>query len=1393
MADVIACPDPHDLRRLAQGELSEPDAERLGRHVLGCSACAELLNSCQAEDPLVAYLQAGVDWQQPDNPVVVNLVERLLRAPPGNAVSTTPFKSLSGTTAVNSVASLVQLLRDAQLFTEDQLSQLPELQEQFPGPRRLAKELLDRGWLTRYQLKRLLAGRGRELHLGPYVLLELLGEGGMGQVFKARHEMLGRLVALKLLRKELVADPEVARRFQREVQAAAHVAHPNIVLALDADQVAGVHFFAMEYVEGTDLAQLVKQSGPLPIAQACDYVRQAALGLQHAHERGLVHRDIKPANLMLAAKGSVIKVLDLGLARLTQPVPGDAGAHTGLTQTGMVMGTPDFIAPEQVVDARSADIRSDLYSLGCTLYFLLTGQVPFPVVSLIEKLDHHRWAEPRPIRELRPEVPPVVAAVVARMMAKKPEARFQTPAEVAGTLTLLAEGRGIPAMLYPPASYGQQPPSATPQSSATAPAEDWAGLAELPVVLTAVPGHQPRGGKKSGLLKAGVAALLGLTIAAVLLAAFVKFHGHPAPEGPKEDLKLAGSSSGKSQNTKREPIPAKDSAAAAPPLVDTAHPIQGQSAVPGFIRTQAQANVPWQDTLIDTTPGKPLTLQASGQWLKGGTGSPPDGNAAGTTDRVETLEAARMCLLGRIGSGEPFAIGSSVSLEPKQGGRLFVQANDLDLQDAQGNLDLKITGGTPQTSPAPRPGPTMSELAEIEIQNLTQAAREPNANAESLRAACLAFRLRFPGVPQTVRLTRLLQNLGSGPLFQLKTTDIPLTERFRWQEKLVAVFGKHRWWHGTPISSVAISSDGAWAASGDDNGVIRLWNAATGEERVLRGHTSTILAMAFAPSGQVLVASARDGKLIAWQLTQNRHRELEGGVGPFDFLVFSNDGALLAAGNGSQGKVFLWDMTTPTRSLRGSFQDAGKRVLCLAFAPDNKVLATGTHNNLVRLWSLGKERTVLRGTELVRDIPVKPEGRELDRHTGPIACLAFSADGTRLASGSADTTVKFWDVVTHQEIISLQGHKDQVRQVGFSGDGKKVLSIGQDGQVKFWEVATGEERSSIAAPINAGTMLSRDGKLFVTGLTNGSVVLIDSATGKDRRGLGDEIIPVTAVALAPDGLSLALAGAGPAGEVKLIDVATGNVRIACRGHTKAVTALAFAPSSKFLATAGADATVRLWDTATGAAMTVYREHKDSVSALAFAPDGLTLASASADKTVKLWDLASNKAAFTITALDKPVIALAFAPHGKSLLTGSENGVVRLWEGAGWSSKTPLHSKDNNRVWSVAFAPDGASVAACVGDLVHMWNTYSGRPINLPGGLRANGSIAFTPDNQRLVALEGSDLAYYSLDGLSEKIRKTVVCTLCDEVLGITIAADGRHVATANGGGTAYIFLLPTPD
>jgi serine/threonine protein kinase len=345
-----------------------------------------------------------------------------------------------------STATFVDTVRQNQLLSP---TQLDELSRHFkPGstdPRALAKDLCARGWLTPYQVEQLLSGNGNALVLGPYVLLQWLGEGGMGQVFKARHCKLGRTVALKVIRKENVVDAESVGRFQREMQVTSRLEHPNVVRALDAGPLGGTLALIMEYVEGTDLDRLVKERGPLPVAEACDVLRQAAQGLQHIHEHGLIHRDIKPSNLMVAtdnrgsARGPVVKILDLGLARLQDGCHGKKTTHLGdgkslttLTLDGAAgtLGSIDYLSPEQALDVHRVDIRGDIYSLGCTFFYMLTGRPPFGSGSLAIKLMRHQQAEPPDLQLLRPETASALCDILRKMLAKQAGDRYQSPADL---------------------------------------------------------------------------------------------------------------------------------------------------------------------------------------------------------------------------------------------------------------------------------------------------------------------------------------------------------------------------------------------------------------------------------------------------------------------------------------------------------------------------------------------------------------------------------------------------------------------------------------------------------------------------------------------------------------------------------------------------------------------------------------------------------------------------------------------------------------------------------------------------------------------------------------------------------------------------------------------------
>jgi serine/threonine protein kinase len=266
-----------------------------------------------------------------------------------------------------------------------------------------------------------------------YEIVRELGRGGMGVVYLANNRLMGRPEVLKVVGRHLIERPGVGDRFLREIRSAAKLHHPNIVTAYAALRMSESLVLAMEYVEGVDLAKKIKTDGSLPIAYASYFIHQAALGLQHAHERGMVHRDIKPANLILARDGkkAIVKVLDFGLAKVTSEGPIDRG----LTREGQMLGTPDFIAPEQIRNAQSADIRADIYSLGCTFYYLLTGGPPFPGEHPWDIYQAHFSMDAQPLNLARPEVPVELAALVSKMMAKQPGRRFQTPGDVAQVLT----------------------------------------------------------------------------------------------------------------------------------------------------------------------------------------------------------------------------------------------------------------------------------------------------------------------------------------------------------------------------------------------------------------------------------------------------------------------------------------------------------------------------------------------------------------------------------------------------------------------------------------------------------------------------------------------------------------------------------------------------------------------------------------------------------------------------------------------------------------------------------------------------------------------------------------------------------------------------------------------
>lgn len=431
-------PSSSELVDFLRGKLPLKTSESLSDHLAECDPCQATLQDLRIDgDTLLAGLRG--------KPVVDPIDDELRRAMTAAAELVLPSDAADEPSestiafAQSNVAEpqdppldrerFLTLLSTAQVLEpgrRPELDQDPELVRAADGAE-LARRLVELGLLTAYQAEQLLRNRIENLVYGEYLVLAPIKVGGMGQVFTARHRRMDRVVALKVMAKRGVGSPEAVHRFEREMKAAAKLIHPNIVTAFDAGSWGDAHYLVMEYIDGKDLADLVSCVGPISCLTAVRYVRQAAQALAFAHSKGIIHRDVKPGNLMVDSAG-VVRILDLGLARLDGDAATRAAAQ-GLTQEGQIMGTVDYMAPEQAFDTRTADAKVDTYALGCTLYRLLTAEIPFAAETLVQKLLAHREHPVPSLAEKCPTVPPQLAALFSRMVAKRPEQR-PTMAEV---------------------------------------------------------------------------------------------------------------------------------------------------------------------------------------------------------------------------------------------------------------------------------------------------------------------------------------------------------------------------------------------------------------------------------------------------------------------------------------------------------------------------------------------------------------------------------------------------------------------------------------------------------------------------------------------------------------------------------------------------------------------------------------------------------------------------------------------------------------------------------------------------------------------------------------------------------------------------------------------------
>jgi WD40 repeat protein/serine/threonine protein kinase len=1104
------------------------------------------------------------------------------------------------------------------------------------------------------------AGSPQDEHgcLGDFRILREIGRGGMGVVYEAEQISLGRRVALKILPFVAALDPKQLQRFKNEAQAAAHLQHQHIVPVYYVGCERGVHFYAMQYIEGQTLAAVIRQlrqsagletarrvpsmdaasalaseliSGrwapakrrdgevvgscvgeevtdpcqPIPLApyysttpQAVDVTPplaalsterstkspaffrtiaylavQAAEALEYAHQLGIIHRDIKPANLLVDAGGR-LWITDFGLAHCqSQP---------GLTMTGDVLGTLRYMSPEQALAKRVAiDARTDVYSLGVTLYELLTLEPAYNGRDREELLQQITFEEPRPPRRLNPAVPAELGTIMLKAMAKNPSERYATAQELADDLRRFLEDKPIKAK-----------PSTMVQKI-----------------------------KKWMQRKPAVAGLVVLSGVAILLLAVV-VGGFMLLRETNEQKQIAEQ--------------AREAEAQQRQIAEEARAAEERQRVKAerfqYFHHISFAGAYWQDNQMGRLEellnecatdyrnnwewhflnrqchADLLTIQgheAGANSLAFG----PDGTrlASGSLDGTVRIWDARTGQQERVLTGHTLAV-LHIAFSPN--GRWIASASfdrTVKVWDAQ-------TGQCTQTF-TEHTGPVFGVAFSPDSGRIASTAMDETVRLWDLRSGRQERALRgHRGSGLTVAFSPDGNHVASGGedgsvrLWDLRNDREPLTfqgspgwirrgvafspdgtrlaytshERVRIWDLKAGRECPHLEGHTSGVISVAFSPNGRWIATGSGDRTVRMWNAATGRlERTFTGHANIVFAVAFSPDGTRLASSSQDRTVKIWDATPGPETPTLAGDGaPLFSVAFSPDGGRIAS-SGQGGKVRVWDVIT------------------------------------------GREADPVLG------------------HTKDVFCVAFSPDGKWLASAGADKIVHLADASTGQRIHTFPSHAHEVRSVAFSRDSKRLASGDAGGAVGVWETATGKDLFLLKAydegvrplafrPEVRAVAFSPDGRWLAAGCADGLVKIWDAATGQRLRHLAANHCWVHNVAFSPDLSQYAsdqdrsdpatqLASASGGGEVILWNAATGQQAKYMRGHGSFVKGLAFTPDGTRLASGGEDRIVKLWDVTTGEEVLTLKSPAGRIVSVAFSPDGKQLASAGLDGSIQVWD------------------------------------------------------------------------------------------------------------------------------------------------------------------------------
>jgi WD40 repeat protein/tRNA A-37 threonylcarbamoyl transferase component Bud32 len=994
-----------------------------------------------------------------------------------------------------------------------------------------------------------------------YEVLGVLGKGGMGIVYKARHLALQRTVALKMILHADHAGDAERQRFQAEAEAVARLQHPHIVQVYEVGEYQGLPFFSLEFCAGGSLADRL-DGKPWPPAKAAELVRALAGAMHAAHQANVVHRDLKPANVLLTADGTP-KVTDFGLAKRLD--------EQSKTQTGAVLGTPSYMAPEQA-GGRSREIgpAADVHALGAILYELLTGRPPFQAATPLDILLQVASEEPAPPSQLQRKVPRDLETVCLTCLHKQPGRRYASAAALAEDLGRFLAG---------------EPVRARPVGRLE---RAWRWCKRYPAVAALLVVSLAFG--LTMLVLFGQAQTLRQNEADARRAAEASRDDAEQRKGEAEqaarDLEKAN------QERKRTLFGRNISLAhAAWQMGDSARPSGLLNDCPPEFRG-------WEWHYVQRLlHPELLAFQEKDTALLRGMALSPDGKRLATTShdgKVRIWDATTGTLVqtfpfypGRLPTDPNSLILSGVAFSPD--GRLVAagaEKNAVLVLDARtGEVRHTLRGHT---------GPVLGVAFSPDGRRLASCGEDRTVQIWPLggKGDPLTLRAHTAGVTAVAFSPDGRQLASASADSTVRLWDAATGQR------LHTCRG-----HTQGIFALAYSPDSRRLAStGGQEGLVRIWDAATGQEvQRLTGHVGFVLGVAFSPDGQRLVSTGFYQSVKVWDTaTWQESFRLWGHDRTVVAAAFSPDGRSLMTADWFGG-VKVWDATTSPESLllaAGPLPVSG-----LAFSPDGRRLAVASWwDNTVRL----------------RDLDTTAEVLAL-LHPQPVHGVAFSPDGKHLATACIDRQVRLWDATGKKDARVLRGHKDEVTRVAFSPDGKSLASGGNDGAVLLWDVATGARQHSLvgcAGRVN-GLAYRSDGSRLLAVAADGKLSIWDPASGEPRGGgkvHGGQALQVLS---SPDN-SLMITSGGEDNHLAGFEWATGKRAFWVLAHTYGVPALAISPDGRRLVSGGGDGVVKVWELEGRQELLTLRGHTNTVTSVAFSPDGKHLASGGEDGNVRLW-------------------------------------------------------------------------------------------------------------------------------------------------------------------------------